>query len=552
MQNKNIKLFSLLAISTMLFACGGGENQPSNEQSTDPVVSESVEQPSENESVEQPSENESVEQPSENESVEQPSENESAGQPEVEEPSYVTSVEAEKAYKLMIDQKGAGKKLYYAGGYVATYYGATTEDANAAINLVLKETEGGYYLGYLDGTTSTFINALPNDTHNNIKFETTPKSVWTFNTEHYTLTTTCGENTVYMGTFGTYTTLSLSTVDHLGEENSYPARLYTSDVATPEVVIPEQGGEVEPGTGSNKTIAELLEIGAGVGEGNTTTEKYTFTAKVTAVNGRDVTVTDETGSIIVYNYDTPNLYMDYEVTITGAVKDYYGTIEVVNFTLDSYVAATYEVTFGTMENGSVSSSKTEGIAYNEKVTLTVTPNDGYKLNELYVNGSLTSVVDNAVEITLTQDVNVEATFVTLDTVVVEKELRTYTFSSYPAGTQYAAETHDLDSDVKMSISDCHLNTQLRIYASDKNDGIAVFSSEKEMYGIAFNAGYKNATLNVYVSNDGTNYELAEAVTVVSAYADYSVDFGGTGYKYIKLDAEGAQVRVVSVSITIAK
>ena len=545
MKNKNIKLLSLLAMGAMLFACGG-EGTPSNEPSNDPVISEngSVEAPSEEQpSVEAPSE----EQPSE----EQPS----------EEPTYVTEVEAEKAYKLMIDQKGAGKKLYYAGGYVNTYYGATTEDASLAVDLVLKETDGGYYVGYLDGTTSTFINTQTSvsgdKTHNNIKFETTPKSVWTFDTEYHTLTTTCGENTVYMGTYSTYTTLSLSTVSHLTEDTSYPARLYVSDAATPEVVLPENGGsgdtEQNP---TSTTIAQLNEVGNGLAEAATSSSSYTFTAVVTAIGGKEVTVTDDTGSIIIYNNNNvENLYMDYEVTITGYVKNYYGKIEIVDFTLDSYVAATYEVTFAAMENGTVVASKSEGIEYNENVTLTVNPAEGYKLNELYVNGTLAEVTDNSYTVTATSDIEVTATFVSEDTVVVQKEVRTYDFSKYAAGTQYAVnEVTALDDVITMTTTECHLNTQLRIYSSSTHDGVAYFASTNDIYGISVNAGNKVDVLNVYVSEDGSSYELYDGISVTStAYSDYTLDFGGAAYKYVKIDVAGSQqIRLQSISFTIAK
>ena len=164
--------------------------------------------------------------------------------PEVPETStYVTSVEEKKAYNLMIEQKGTSKNLYYAGGYVNTYYGASTENSAEAVDIVLKATTGGYYVGYLDNGTSTFINAVVSGTHNNIKFETTPTSVWTFNEEYDTLVTTCGENQVYMGTYGTYSTFSLSTIDKITSETSYPARLYESKNEAPEVVFP---GEVTP------------------------------------------------------------------------------------------------------------------------------------------------------------------------------------------------------------------------------------------------------------------------------------------------------------------
>ncbi len=163
--------------------------------------------------------------------------------PEPETPTYVTSVEEKKAYNLMIEQKGLGKNLYYAGGYYKTYYGAPTENVEEAVDIVLKATNGGYYVGYLDNGTSTFINAAVSGTHNNIKFETTPTSVWTFNEEYDTLVTTCGENQVYIGTYGTYDSISLSTIDKITSETNYPARLYESKNEAPEVVFP---GEVTP------------------------------------------------------------------------------------------------------------------------------------------------------------------------------------------------------------------------------------------------------------------------------------------------------------------
>ena len=128
---------------------------------------------------------------------------------------------------------------------------------------------------------------------------------------------------------------------------------------------------------------------------------------------------------------------------------------------------------------------------------------------------------------------------------------TYEFSSYTAGTQYAKdEVHKLDEYVTVTTTDCHFTTQLRLYSSTTNNGYAIIESTKAMTAISLNAGNKVDTLNVYVSDDGVNWELASGVSVSStSYKDYAVDLGGS-YKFIKLDVAGSnQIRVAKMTIT---
>ena len=132
-------------------------------------------------------------------------------------------------------------------------------------------------------------------------------------------------------------------------------------------------------------------------------------------------------------------------------------------------------------------------------------------------------------------------------------MSTYTFSDYEAGTQYAeGEAHELDENVTITTTQCHFTSQLRIYSSSAHDGFAVIESKKAISSITLNAGNNADTLNVYVSEDGVTWTLAEGVAVTSTYTNYTVEFD-TATKFIKLDVAGSkQVRVASFSLTFAE
>ena len=135
---------------------------------------------------------------------------------------------------------------------------------------------------------------------------------------------------------------------------------------------------------------------------------------------------------------------------------------------------------------------------------------------------------------------------------------TYNFSTYEKGEQFAAETHELDSVVTMSITDCHLNTQLRLYQGAVNgvnrDGIAQFASTRAVSSIVMNAGYRASDLEVYASKDGVTWELVKVVNVQivnGTYSDYTVELPA-GTKYIKLNAVSAQIRIQNMTFNFAE
>ena len=132
--------------------------------------------------------------------------------------------------------------------------------------------------------------------------------------------------------------------------------------------------------------------------------------------------------------------------------------------------------------------------------------------------------------------------------------KTYTFSEYTAGTQYAVnEVHELDDNTVVTTTKAHFTDELRLYSSETNDAFAIIYSAIPVGSITLNAGNKVDTLNVYVSDDGIDWTLMKGVSITStSYNDYSCEFGGKTYRYIKLDVAGTQqVRVKYITISTA-
>ena len=124
------------------------------------------------------------------------------------------------AYKFgMIQGNVSASDVYYlAGGMAQTYYLATTTDANAAIDVYLEDTEGGYYLYTLSGSTKTYINMVVSGTHVNGAYEAAASTVYTFDTESYTLIADVDGVPYWFGTRNdkTYTTVGPCKTEYEG------------------------------------------------------------------------------------------------------------------------------------------------------------------------------------------------------------------------------------------------------------------------------------------------------------------------------------------------
>ena len=125
------------------------------------------------------------------------------------------------------------------------------------------------------------------------------------------------------------------------------------------------------------------------------------------------------------------------------------------------------------------------------------------------------------------------------------------FSKLAVGEQYAEnEKHQIDDVLTIYTTQCHVNTQLRIYSSASHNGFVVSNQLPGVISkMTFNAGNKSDVLLIYGSTDGSAWTKMGSVSVKSDYADYEVSLSGN-YTYFKLDVEGEnQVRVKTMSVT---
>ena len=180
-------------------------------------------------------------------------------EPEATEPAtgaeMVTNIETGKAYKFGIEQKNKGVTLYFAGT-MNGYYGATTENIEDGVDVVLEAANGGYYISFTaPNGAKKYINAVVSGTHKNFTIADSPVTVYQYNAEYNTMTMEVGGAQCYMGTWGDYNTFSISTFDKIG--TSFPSHFYTvgegtdPEVTEPEVTEPEvtEPEATEPSTG---------------------------------------------------------------------------------------------------------------------------------------------------------------------------------------------------------------------------------------------------------------------------------------------------------------
>ena len=160
--------------------------------------------------------------------------------PDPEQGGIVVNPEADKEYYLSFTQTVKNAEYYFIGT-MDRYYGATSTDITAAVKVVLVAANGGYHLKFqLNGATK-YINTEVSGTHLNFVIGDTAISVWSWNAEYNTLTTTCGTETVFMGTYDNYTTFGLCKLSYA--TSNYVAHLSEGNIGS---VTPEPTPDPEP------------------------------------------------------------------------------------------------------------------------------------------------------------------------------------------------------------------------------------------------------------------------------------------------------------------
>ena len=213
----------------------------------------------------------------------------------------VTAPVAGTAYKFYLDQKTNGKTLYFNGqpeSESVNYRLALVEDAAAAVDVYLEEANGGYHLYFMNGDVKTYIRVYERTDGDagygkgSLEFVTTaPAEVLTYNSTYNTLVYVAdADNSYYMGTYSTYTTISVSNMSFLKADTvdttQFPARFAAYGAGGNAGNNGSgNGGSTTPDApaGNQLTIPEALELGAAQAAGAYTTEKYTVTGVIVSI-----------------------------------------------------------------------------------------------------------------------------------------------------------------------------------------------------------------------------------------------------------------------------
>ncbi len=146
-------------------------------------------------------------------------------------PNAITAApEQGTAYKFYIHQANLGKDLYMGGAAVNNYYFATLEDPAQAVDIYVENVEGGFYMyyeataignQYVNIIKTTYLDDGKEKTKIHVAYETTAKTVWSFDATNRTVVADFEGNTYYMGARGTYNTVELSKTSYLANAGNY-------------------------------------------------------------------------------------------------------------------------------------------------------------------------------------------------------------------------------------------------------------------------------------------------------------------------------------------
>ena len=172
---------------------------------------------------------------------------------------------------FVVQAKLEGKVLYLDGG-VSGRYLTTTENPTAAVAVYAEKVEGGFKFYILDGETKMYINIYNNaDGKTSVNYAAESETVYNYNPLVNAWTTVFGENEVYLGTYNTFNTISVSNLSYITAENTgvsqFPLDLHTATlehVCSFEDVVVEAtctaAGSVTPTCACGKVDEENVQV----------------------------------------------------------------------------------------------------------------------------------------------------------------------------------------------------------------------------------------------------------------------------------------------------
>lgn len=233
-------------------------------------------------------------------------------------PTYVTTFEVGKAYKLGLFSSALGSE-YYFNGTMKGYYGATDTVYTNAVDVYVETATGGYRLYFKDDNgAKQYINLVASGTYRNFTFATSATSVYTWDSAKSTFKTTVEGEVCYIGTYGSYYTMGVLQTSKLNDGDYY-ARLYsmngdagntpsTPEGTTPEGTTPPADNPTTPPVAGEATISF---------EDTTTRTSFSKTQQIWKQNGITVTNDKASSTVDVADYSNPaRFYAGSNLTIS--------------------------------------------------------------------------------------------------------------------------------------------------------------------------------------------------------------------------------------------
>lgn len=363
--------------------------------------------------------------------------------------SYVTELVSGNSYKLGLYQETA-EKWVFVNGEMSTRFVATVENYAEAPDFVITAVTDGYTLQVKD--TQKYLGTVYDGSqYTNPGYVDDPYT-WQWNTEYYTFTTKVGEDVKYLGAYSNYTTLSLSNLSYAANEGNFVMHAYNEDprvvTEAPEAVKTTVADLLADPKGN--TLYELTGVAEGLandkyGNGYITDPESGLSIKL---YGNTTTATALTWDGTKWDYSNPqdsettlkDLKNGDTITIQGIWDTKYKNLSAVTTKITPATDdETYAVTIEETTNGTVTPNKTSA-AYGETITLTVTPNSGYRIDSVKVDHGYTSVALSADEgvysFTACAINKVIVTFADESAVATSMKITTETFSGLSGYNNY--------------------------------------------------------------------------------------------------------------------
>ena len=326
--------------------------------------------------------------------------------------------------------------------------------------------------------------------------------------------TTAGEKTFTCGNDANHTkTEEISATGHTGSETINTCATCGSEITVDDIHA------------MTKTLAESKYL----------TGKYQLSGTIVSISGKNIliNVSGSTAKFEITAYNTigdavANLVVGDVITVSGSIKNYYGTIEFEKPTLDS-VYHTVAIEEGA--NGSVTANVEGLIANGTSATITVTPDTGYELDNFYVDGAVVEIENNTYTFVVEKSVKIEVTFKVIGSqgeVVAETLVLKHNLPSDGTSTNMSGE-----------------NDANTFFNLDTAEWSVVGTKNKASNNVGIN---KAGDFRIYYNASGSNtFTVSSPVYIIKSI---KMSFTGAQYSNVTVSVDGKLVTAVDGEYTI--